>query len=29
LPTAEKDIEEATKYYADISVKVLKTSINN
>lgn len=24
LPTAEKDIEEATKYYADISVKVLK-----
>lgn len=24
LPTAEKDIEEATDYYANISVKVLK-----
>lgn len=24
LPTAGKDIEEATDYYADISVKVLK-----
>ncbi|WP_374458533.1 type II toxin-antitoxin system RelE/ParE family toxin [Chryseobacterium taeanense] len=24
LPTAEKDIEEATDYYADISVRVLK-----